>query len=175
MLTFLNTPEIIKTMGDFHMTEPSHMAAMSSSWSLDPSNSNNYTGFAMYMAHLLEDDDSLSAKKGDIIGWGSLRHVWNLQDIGYGLLPQFWGKGFATEIGREMMRFTEKDLGIEKFVGYALETNIASCKVLSKCGLELKESRIFKKENGEDGKIAIYARPGLEYVPIVRVVPPLQL
>jgi len=153
------------------MTEPSHMAAMESAWSLDPSTSNNYTGFAMYMAHLLEDDDSLSAKKGDIVGWCNLRHAYNLPDIGFGLLPNYWGKGFATEIGKEMVRFTEKDLGIEKFVGYAVEKNIASRNVLIKCGLELKEMRAYT-HGDEHGKIAIYAKPGLEYEPIVRIVPP---
>ena len=57
-------------------------------------------------------------------------------EIGFALLPEHWGRGFATEAGgfaRDLARF---ELGLASLVGVTLPDNHASRRVLEKLGLE---------------------------------------
>lgn len=54
--------------------------------------------------------------------------------IGYNLLPQYWGYGYATEITRGLIQYIFEDLGIERIEALTLEKNIASRSVLMKSG-----------------------------------------
>ena len=74
---------------------------------------------------------------GDFVGRGGLNHVHVLGhdevEVGYALLPAFWGRGLATEVAR-----TAVHLGLKSYdsiVGFTLPTNTASRHVLEKCGM----------------------------------------
>ncbi|KAL4885812.1 GNAT domain-containing protein [Aspergillus karnatakaensis] len=56
-------------------------------------------------------------------------------ETGYRLLPQFWGKGYATEGSKELLRHAFQDLGLTEVFGETMTVNAASRKVMSKCGL----------------------------------------
>ena len=76
---------------------------------------------------------------GQIVGRVSIRHRLNeyLQQrgghIGFGIRPEFRGRGFATEILLEALGIAS-GLGIENVLVTCDETNIASRKVIEKCG-----------------------------------------
>jgi len=76
---------------------------------------------------------------GQIVGRVSIRHRLNeyLQQrgghIGFGIRPEFRGQGFATEILIEALEFAS-DLGIERVLVTCDDTNIASSRVIEKCG-----------------------------------------
>ena len=74
-----------------------------------------------------------------IIGFAGLKYLPELDetDIGFRFLPEYWGKGLATEASNEIIKYAFDKLGLKRIIGIALPENIASCKVLEKIGLSL--------------------------------------
>jgi ribosomal-protein-alanine N-acetyltransferase len=70
-------------------------------------------------------------------GWCGLKCVPERQeiDLGYRFKKIFWGKGFATEAAFASLQYGFYHLGFQKIVGRALPENLASIRVLEKCGL----------------------------------------
>ncbi|OON69317.1 GNAT family N-acetyltransferase [Hymenobacter sp. CRA2] len=56
-------------------------------------------------------------------------------ELGYRLLPEYWGHGYATEMGRALVQYGFQQLGLRQIVGITSPTNVASQHVLEKCGL----------------------------------------
>ncbi len=59
-------------------------------------------------------------------------------DFGYTLDSRFWGKGYATEVARELVRFGFEDLKLHRIYATCRPENLASARVLEKCGLKLE-------------------------------------
>ncbi|WP_185288245.1 GNAT family N-acetyltransferase [Chryseobacterium lactis] len=93
-----------------------------------------------------------------VIGFGGLNyrlygHVVKL-NLGYRIDKDFWNKGYATEIGMHTIQYGFEELGQNQIFAVVRPDNLASIKVLEKCGLELfdelndipnqKNSLIFK-------------------------------
>ena len=57
-------------------------------------------------------------------------------EVGYMLKPSAWGRGFATEITRRLLRFAFEQTALERVVAVTHEANAASQNVLLKAGLE---------------------------------------
>ncbi len=72
-----------------------------------------------------------------LIGFAGLKYLPELDetDLGYRILPEYWGKGLMTEIGREILKYGFDNLGLNRIFGIAEPENIGSCKVLEKSGL----------------------------------------
>ena len=87
----------------------------------------------------LKSDDSF-------IGWCGLKNVEGEIDLGYRLIPKFWGQGYATEAAKAVLEYgVKKEVG--NIIGRASVHNIASINVLKKIGLVWKENY---KEGTED-------------------------
>ena len=73
----------------------------------------------------------------DFIGWFVLKPLENTPDIeiGYRLLRKHWGKGFATEMSRELLKYCFLKLKLLKIAGATHPDNLASQHVLEKIGL----------------------------------------
>jgi RimJ/RimL family protein N-acetyltransferase len=73
----------------------------------------------------------------EFIGWCGLKCVpeRNEIDLGYRFMKKFWGKGFATEAAYASLGYGFKELSLPKITGRALPANLASIKVLEKCGM----------------------------------------
>jgi len=56
-------------------------------------------------------------------------------ELGYWLGVPYWGKGYATEAGREMLRFGFSDLGLNRIFASHFKHNPASGNVLRKLGM----------------------------------------
>ena len=70
---------------------------------------------------------------GQAMGYGGLFEVdaeAGTAEIGYGLLEEFWGRGFITEIVGEMVRFGFEDMGLGLIHALVTPGNTASEKVL---------------------------------------------
>jgi ribosomal-protein-alanine N-acetyltransferase len=61
-------------------------------------------------------------------------------EVGYGFLPQFWGRGLATEIARECVRIGLDTLHLASLVAVTLTTNHGSQRVLAKAGLKYQRN-----------------------------------
>lgn len=90
-------------------------------------------------------------RSGAFVGWSGLKFVeddesghQNYYDLGYRLLPRFWGKGYATESAQEALRFGFEELGLTEIVGTVNELNAASRRVLEKCGLQFVKKYVWK-------------------------------
>ncbi len=75
---------------------------------------------------------------GAYIGWFTLKYVPKTVDVevGYRLLHDAWGKGFATEGACALVDYGFDDLGLDRIIGVTHKDNFASQRVLLKAGLE---------------------------------------
>lgn len=66
-------------------------------------------------------------------------------ELGCGLLPDFWGKGYATEAVIAVTEWALKQPGVSRIEAEAEEDNLASLRVLEKAGF------VPTGERGEEG------------------------
>ena len=59
-------------------------------------------------------------------------------NLGYGVKPEYQGKGFATEASNELIRHAFEDLGFNRIVGIAEAGNRSSIKVMEKLGMKFE-------------------------------------
>ena len=60
-------------------------------------------------------------------------------DIGYALLPRYWGKGYAYEAAAAVMEYGRSVLGFTRIAAFTSEDNESSGKLLEKLGLQFKK------------------------------------
>ena len=74
----------------------------------------------------------------DFLGWCGLksRPERNEIDLGYRFKKSAWGKGYATECAYACLKYGFEILGLTRIVGRAMPENVASLKVLAKCGMK---------------------------------------
>jgi ribosomal-protein-alanine N-acetyltransferase len=88
-------------------------------------------GFGLWM---LRDRET-----GAMIGRGVLRHLMvdgiDEVETGYGFLPEFWGRGLATEIARAFLRVGQDRLHRKSIVAITLPASTASQRVMARAGL----------------------------------------
>ena len=60
--------------------------------------------------------------------------------LGYAFLKEHWGKGYATELMREGIKYVFGNTDLKEVYGITEAANIASQKVLLKVGFTLKEN-----------------------------------
>jgi RimJ/RimL family protein N-acetyltransferase len=77
------------------------------------------------------------AASSETIGAAGLQHLESGPEIevGYRFLKEHWGHGYSTESARSSIAFGLDELGLERIVAVALESNVPSRRVLEKCGL----------------------------------------
>ena len=71
-------------------------------------------------------------------GWCGLKYLseTNEVDLGYRFMKKFWGNGYATEAALACIEYGFGKLDLRQIVGRALPGNLASIKVLEKCGMK---------------------------------------
>lgn len=78
------------------------------------------------------------AKSGQIIGEAVLKVVppgHGQGEIGFGVVPQHWKKGYATEIARALLEAGFKKLNLHRVAAQCAPENKASIRVMQKLGL----------------------------------------
>jgi RimJ/RimL family protein N-acetyltransferase len=70
-------------------------------------------------------------------------------DIGYALLPEFYGKGYAHEAAHAMMLFAEQQLNLPRIAAITTTTNLPSIRLLDKLGLR-HEKNFFAPDDKEE-------------------------
>jgi ribosomal-protein-alanine N-acetyltransferase len=78
--------------------------------------------------------------EGRVIGWGGLNKdpsapEWGVE-VAYYLDRAYWNQGLATELVRESLAYAFEELGLEEVGAFARPENVASVRVLEKCGFE---------------------------------------
>lgn len=72
-----------------------------------------------------------------VIGFCGLKYLPELEavDVGFRFLPEYWGRGLATEAAAASIVFGFKTLGLQRIIGLVLPENGASIRVLEKVGM----------------------------------------
>lgn len=61
-------------------------------------------------------------------------------EVSYQLLPKWWGDGYATEVLNEIINYAINKLQLTEIVAETQTANIASCRLLEKLGMNLRET-----------------------------------
>ena len=57
-------------------------------------------------------------------------------EVGYWLAKPFWGRGVMTAVVRRVCRHAFEDFGLAKLIAHVSPHNVASARVLEKCGFQ---------------------------------------
>lgn len=76
-------------------------------------------------------------ESGQLMGWCGLEYLPDTAEteVGYLLSREFWGKGYATEAAQPCVKFGFEKIKLGEIIGLTDPLNIASQRVLQKCGL----------------------------------------
>src|ERR1700689_1743727 len=92
-----------------------------------------YEGFGFWAA--------IEKATGEFLGWFHFRPDENCAPgevvLGYRLRKSAWGKGYATEGSRALIRKGFTEFGVQRVVAEAMAVNTASRRVMEKAGLTL--------------------------------------
>ncbi|MBK9320109.1 MAG: GNAT family N-acetyltransferase [Bacteroidetes bacterium] len=78
---------------------------------------------------------------GVILGWCGLKFLVDEQevDIGYRFFRKYWGKGYASETACASIDYGFNTLKLARIIGRSAVANLASVRVLEKCGLKFEK------------------------------------
>ena len=65
-------------------------------------------------------------------------------EVGWRMLPQAWGHGYATEAARESLRFGFEEVGLREIVSFASVGNVRSIAVMERLGMRRDVDGDFK-------------------------------
>lgn len=89
---------------------------------------------------------AIEKSSGEFIGWAGLKFITAVEnnrthfhDVGYRLIPRFWGKGYATESAKAALEYGFTTMKLQEIIGMCNEKNLASRRALEKCGLTFVE------------------------------------
>ncbi|MCX2720486.1 GNAT family N-acetyltransferase [Lentiprolixibacter aurantiacus] len=77
----------------------------------------------------------------EFIGWAGLSYLPEFDeiDLGYRFLPEFWGRGLATEASRAILKYGFEELKLNRIIAMALPDNEASIRVMQKAGMQFEK------------------------------------
>jgi len=86
-----------------------------------------------------------------IIGFSGLKYLEhkNATDLGYRFLPEYWGKGIATESSKAVIKYAFEELNLSHLIAFVIPENVNSGKVLKKCGFELVGMEKYEESDEE--------------------------
>lgn len=99
------------------------------------------------LGHFLVEENA----SGEPTGTCGLLYRENLDviDVGFAFLPEFWGRGYATEAAKAMLEYGYETLGIERIVGLTSPKNAGSIRVLEKLGMSFeRELKMWDEDPG---------------------------
>ncbi len=104
---------------------------------------------------------AIEKSTGEFLGWFHFRPQEGSDpdevELGYRLRRSTWGKGYATEGSRALIRKGFTELGVRRVVASTMAVNVASRRVMEKAGLTLErtfhESWADSIEGAEHGEV----------------------
>jgi ribosomal-protein-alanine N-acetyltransferase len=93
---------------------------------------------------------------GDVSArWREKEHVY---EIGYNLNRSYWGKGYATEAAKAIIKWTHEQFDAHDFTAFYAKDNAASGRVLEKCGFVQEYTGQYSRDNGNIVFKAVFVR-----------------
>jgi len=95
----------------------------------------------------------IEKESNQFIGWSGIKLLTdevngfkNVYELGYRFLPEFWGKGYATEAAKASLDLGFNQLNADNIYAYADVENQSSNHILTKIGFENKGSFLDKDD-----------------------------
>lgn len=106
-------------------------------WEMEKVERNIKYQFEQWQVHGYGQMAVTLAVTGQLLGWCGLEFIsdTNETEVGYLLSKTFWGKGYATEAAKASVKFGLENIGLKQIIGLTDPENIASQRVLEKCGM----------------------------------------
>ena len=145
MLAIWNDPGFVRNVGDREIRTPAAALAAMREGIL-----------ALYRSHGYGPYRIAPRGSGPAMGICGLfkRDQFEHPDIGYSLLPDYRGQGFALEAARAVVSQARDRLGLERLNAIVAPTNGASIRLLEKLGMQEQGA---VRMPGEDEDIALYS------------------
>lgn len=89
---------------------------------------------------------------GKVIGAGSISFDKdrNAYELGYNLNRAYWGQGYATEASKAMIKWAYTYLNARDFCANHANANVASGKVILKCGFQFEHYGQYSRFDGSE-------------------------
>lgn len=109
---------------------------------------------------------TLERSTGECVGLHLLNNIQGESDIqvGYLLYPEYWGRGYATEMAVRVLRYGFETLGLPQIVAITDLENTASQHVLLKAGLLRRGERHLAHPAYQPGPLAWFERDAADWL-----------
>ncbi|NER15472.1 GNAT family N-acetyltransferase [Leptobacterium flavescens] len=144
LLRLMNSPGWLKFIGDRGVKTPEDAINYIEERFLK---SYQTFGYGLYLMEAKADKTALG-----ICGLVKREHL-EYPDIGFALMPEFEGNGFALEAAQATMKYAKKELKLEKIAAITDQENERSIHLLKK--LEMEFDKMIPSP-GEDSKIMLF-------------------
>ncbi|MRI34892.1 GNAT family N-acetyltransferase [Endozoicomonas sp. OPT23] len=136
-------PEFVRYLGDGKPLSRDDswriLAVLAGHWALK--------GFGLWAVELTETKEAI----GRVGLWEP--HGWPAIELGWGISPEHWGKGYATETARASLKWAFDDLGLESVISIIHPDNHASKSVALRIGESFSHTEKLKNINCEIYKV----------------------
>jgi ribosomal-protein-alanine N-acetyltransferase len=109
---------------------------------------------------------TIERSTGECVGLHLLNHIRGESyiQVGYLLYPEYWGRGYATEMAVRVLRYGFEALGLPQIVAITDLENVDSQRVLQKAGLLRKGERSFAHPAYQPGPLAWFERDAADWL-----------
>ncbi|CAD6584140.1 MAG: hypothetical protein CYPHOPRED_002620 [Cyphobasidiales sp. Tagirdzhanova-0007] len=170
LLNAMNSPTAHARMGDYGIRTPEQFAALNCGTRLrssvfDPVKFPSGVDVDTDLYYLLRLLHLLDHSAGLLMGGVSLaqRGPNFPPDIGWCILEQFQGKGYAAEAAKALVEYAALNLGISKIMAWPGKNNLPSVRRAQKAGL-IFGGTISVDDGAEE--VVVYVLPGMDFAPI---------
>ncbi|ULQ56963.1 GNAT family N-acetyltransferase [Flavihumibacter rivuli] len=145
IVQLLNSPGWLQFIGDRNVRTEEEAEAYIKNGPMKSYAQNN---FGLSLVERKEDDSPVGMC--GIIWRQELEHP----DIGFALLPEYYGNGYAYEIAVATKDYARGSLGLSTIAGITLEANTRSIRLLEKLGLSFQKKICL---NGSTEELLLYS------------------
>jgi ribosomal-protein-alanine N-acetyltransferase len=119
-----NDPEVIKYTGDVPFSSEKDALAFLQTY-------DQFTNYKTGRMAVIRKADQT------FLGWCGIKFdpTSNEYDLGFRFFKKYWNQGFGFEAAKASLKYGFEILQIPMILGRAMEQNVASIKVLEKCGM----------------------------------------
>lgn len=144
ILDLLNQPTFIRAIGDKGVR---NLAQACDYLEKGPIASYRRHGFGLYLTSLRDSGAPIGIC--GLVKRDTLPDV----DVGFALVPQYAGFGYATESAAAVLIYGRREFGLERIVGITAPDNHASIAVLGKIGLRFERNVTL---DGSDREVKLF-------------------
>jgi RimJ/RimL family protein N-acetyltransferase len=136
-VTLCGDPEVMRHIADGSTLEPAAAVAQIERFERHW----EQYGYGLWAVELLDG--------GGFVGFAGLSQplflpeVMPAVELGWRFAVTHWGKGYATEAGRAALDFGFDQVGLDRVIGIADDSNTASWRVMEKLGMTLERTTVY--------------------------------